>query len=340
MIHIKRKVLKTNAIRNSLKLPQSANAPATFASVNRRVNHFQGGGPVLAYIIFPSLLGLGLAMDYYAQQTEDEEDDPILIDLAEGVTNFEGTDAKEHVEGNALDNMLNGADGNDLLGGADGDDTLMGGDGDDRLFGSPGDDIGLGGEGNDKIFLGDGDDTTVAENGEAQDAGDDFIRGGAGADTIIDGKGSNQIFGDLGADRIITVDGLQADGSLNDTEETNTPDTVHAGYGNDTIIGDDGDVLTGGGGDDTFVILTTLQSPGAPAVLTDFDLRDDLFSIIFMDPIPEDQTVEFTYNAETGLLHASVGDHDIATLSGLTAADVPFIQTYITTLPEMMAQAA
>lgn len=290
---------------------------------------------MLELIIFPSLLGLGLAMDYFAQETEEE--DPILINLGEDVTVFEGTDAKEQVEANALDNLLYGAGGNDLLGGGEGDDTLMGGEGDDRLFGSPGDDIGLGGDGNDRIFLGDGDDTTVAEDGEAQDAGDDFIRGGAGSDTIIDSMGSNQIFGDLGADRIVTVDGLQADGTLSGEEQINTPDTVHAGYGNDTLIGDNGDILTGGGGDDTFVVVTPLNTPGAPAVLTDFDLRDDLFSIVFMDGMPEDPTVHFAYDTDTGLLHASVGDQDIATLYGLTADDVPFIQTYVTTLPELLA---
>ncbi len=292
---------------------------------------------MLELIIFPALLGLGLAMDYMSTQDEPEAEEPTLVTLDSETANFIGTDAMEHVTGNALDNAISGGAGNDVLGGNEGNDTLDGGTDNDRLFGGEGDDVALGGAGNDKIFLGDGNDTTQAPDGSYADAGDDFIRGGANADTIIDTQGSNQIFGDLGPDRIITVDGLNPDGTIDAPAEGNTPDTVHAGYGNDTLIGDDGDVMTGGGGDDSFVVLTTFQNPAAPAVLTDFDLRDDTFSVVFVDGAPEDPTINLVFDPVNNLLRASVGGHEIATLSGMTAADIPFIRTYVTTLPELMA---
>ena len=268
-----------------------------------------------------------------------ENDAPVIVNLAEGVANFEGTDAKDHVQGNAMDNFILGSTGNDLLGGREGADTLQGGLGNDRLFGSPGDDIALGGEGNDKIFLGDGKDTTGAPDGSSQDAGDDFIRGGAGADNIFDTLGSNQIFGDLGPDQIFIIDGLQSDGSLSGTD-SGTADTVHGGYGNDTLVGDEGDILTGGIGEDTFVVATPLNTLGAPAVLTDFDLRDDLFSIVFIDGAPADPTVRFSYDGDAGLIRAAVDGQDVATLHGLSASDIPFIQTFVTTLTELMSDAA
>ncbi|MCX7558533.1 calcium-binding protein [Sulfitobacter sp. F26204] len=292
---------------------------------------------MLELILLPSLLGLGLAIELLSSEKDDtpEDDPPVEHTLSETTASFDGTDAKDHVQGNALDNYLFGAVGNDLLGGHDGDDTLEGGIGDDRLFGSAGNDAGWGGAGDDRIFLGDGDDTTAAPSGLAQDAGDDFIRGGDGADTLIDTQGNNHIHGDLGPDTIITIDGLQDDGTL-DPKDAGTPDTVHAGYGNDTLIGDDGDILTGGEGKDSFVVATALQTPGAPVVVTDFDLRDDLFSLVFMEQAPVDPTVRFTFDPQSGLIHAAVDNQDVATLSGLTAADIPFIQTYVTTLPELM----
>ena len=293
---------------------------------------------MLELILLPSLLGLGLAMELLSTDDEDNPEDelPIDITLAEDVADFDGTNAKEHVQGNSLDNFIFGGAGDDLLGGNEGDDTLSGGTGDDRLFGSPGVDVGLGGDGNDKIFLGDGDDTTVDPLGTSQDAGDDFIRGGDGADTLTDTLGSNRIHGDLGADQIITIDGLQNDGTLSG-QDSGTTDSVHAGFGNDTLVGDDGDILTGGEGEDLFVVATAIQSPGTPVVLTDFDLRDDMFSLVFMDGAPADPTVRFAFDAQTNLIRASVDNQDVATLSGLTAADIPFIQTYVTTLPDLMA---
>jgi Ca2+-binding RTX toxin-like protein len=286
---------------------------------------------MLELIILTSVLGLGLAIDYIASGDDESEPDAVEVALAQDALRFDGTDAREHVTGNALDNIFLGGDEDDLLGGLAGDDMLFGENGDDRLFGGAGDDTAIGGAGNDRIFLGDGNDTTAQSLPDAGDAGDDFIRGGAGADSIIDTRGSNQIFGDTGNDRIITVDGLA------DNSEAGTADTVDGGFGNDTLFGDAEDVLTGGAGEDRFVIALPSTLPGAPAVITDFDLRDDLFSVVFMETAPANETVTFAFDSATKLVHAQVNGQEVATLEGLTAADVPFINTFVTTLPELMA---
>lgn len=293
---------------------------------------------MLELFLIPSLLGLGLAIDMLSGNdgSSDEDDAPVKITLDEDTADFEGTAAKEHVQGNLLDNLIFGGEDNDLLGGLDGNDTLYGDAGDDRLFTSAGDDVGLGGAGDDKVFLGDGNDTTLAPSGIAQDAGNDFIRGGDGDDMLVDGHGTNHIHGDLGNDTVIAVDGLNPDGSIDATDEAGSSDTLHAGYGNDTLVGDDGDIMTGGEGQDNFVVATASDAPGAPAVITDFDFRDDLFSLVFLDETPDDPTVNFEFDAETKLMRAFVEEQEVATLSGLTPTDIPFIRTYVATLPDLL----
>ncbi|MGC1506010.1 MAG: hypothetical protein WA782_17960 [Sulfitobacter sp.] len=293
---------------------------------------------MLELFLLPSLLGLGLAIELLSPDSEPSEEDeaPVETTLGADITDFEGTEARDHVQGNTLENFIFGGAGNDLLGGHDGNDTLQGGTGDDRLFTSAGDDVGLGGPGNDKVFLGHGNDTTLDPTGTAQDVGDDFIRGGDGDDLLVDTQGRNDIHGDLGRDTIIGIDGLNPDGSISSTE-AGTTDTIHAGYGNDTLVGDNGDIMTGGPGEDNFVVATASDAPGAPAVITDFDFRDDLFSLVFLDGAPADPTVRFEFDAQTNVLRAFVEDQEVATLSGLTPTDIPFIQTFVTTLPELMS---
>ncbi|MEW9918280.1 calcium-binding protein [Marimonas sp. MJW-29] len=301
---------------------------------------------MLEYLLIPALLGFGLGIDFLTSLDDDEEDDedaiangPVDITLADDVFGFEGTGAKEHVTGNALDNRLSGGEDNDKLSGLAGNDTLDAGDGNDRIFAGVGNDIASGGAGDDRIFLQDGDDRYIPQDGSDDDAGDDLIRGGAGNDLITDTQGSNRIFGDPGHDRIITVDGLNTDGTV-DPDAPYTPDEVHAGYGNDTIVADAGDTLIGGEGEDTFVIATLSGSEGSPAVMLDFDPGEDLFSVVFLGDPPEDTTVEFVHDAEAGQLRAIVSGQELAIIRGLTAEDIPLIQTYVTSMPELLATEA
>lgn len=290
------------------------------------------------FLLIATVLGLGFTVDYLISDDDDDEPETLEVTLGSQEARFDGSDAHDHVTGNAMDNMLTGGAGNDLLAGLEGNDTLSGGDGDDRLFAGAGDDAGIGGTGNDRLFLGDGDDTTQPALDAGHDAGDDLIRGGAGADMLIDGQGSNTLFGDLQNDRLIAVDGLQADGTVESSDKT--PDRLDAGYGNDTLVGDEGDMMTGGPGDDLFVVAVPSIAPDAPAVVTDFDIRDDLFSVIFLQDTPADDTVHFAFDASASVLRAHVDGQEVATLSGLTASDIPFINTLVATLPELMDAAS
>ena len=285
---------------------------------------------MLALFAIPALLGVGLAYDYFTDEEDDGDengnDQPIEITLDTDVVGFVGTEAKEHVEANALDNDLRGGDGNDKLSGHEGNDTIDTGAGDDRIFGGAGDDVAIGGDGDDRIFLSDGDDTAVASPNGSADAGDDLIRGGAGQDRITDGYGSNTIFGDTGSDWISSID---SDGS------PDTPDTVHGGFGDDLVIGDAGDELTGGEGEDGFVVAARSDETGMPAMLLDFDVRDDLFSVVLLEEPETAPEITFEHIAETNQLAALVNGQQVALLNDIEAADVPFIQTFVTTLAEL-----
>ncbi|MFP5393718.1 MAG: calcium-binding protein [Gammaproteobacteria bacterium] len=70
---------------------------------------------------------------------------------------FTGTDAPDHIEGGAGDDLLDGKGGADDLLGNGGNDTLLGGDGGDRLEGGSGNDTVVGGRGDDTLFVKDAD---------------------------------------------------------------------------------------------------------------------------------------------------------------------------------------
>jgi Ca2+-binding RTX toxin-like protein len=162
-----------------------------------------------------------------------------------------GTDQDEAVYGFAGNDKLRGANGSDVLYGGLGndiisgdhvpaqttssDDYLSGEQGDDKLFGRIGYDTLLGGDNNDQLF------------------------GGSAGDTLRGGKGDDQLFGGIVA------------GDLSFNPFPDESDNLGGGAGNDYLDGDAGndyllgtdssargagelDILTGGGGSDTFVI--------------------------------------------------------------------------------------
>ena len=192
------------------------------------------------------------------------------------------------------------------------DDTETGTDAQDFIFSNDGDDTVSGGAGDDKIFLGAGQDTTTALNDDGSFdidgmMGDDLIRGGEGRDTIIDTIGSNTVYGDTGFDRINTID---------DDTSAETPDTVFGGFGNDTIFADDGDVVTGGAGEDRFQLIADVAND--PVIVTDYEdgdtflLRDAQGSLIIQERI----SVALDANGEdTNML---VDGETVVVLQGVT----------------------
>lgn len=132
--------------------------------------------------------------------------------------------------------LVNGNGGNDTLSGGWGDDTLYGGNAaspNGHLLFSDGKDSLDGGQGNDSLFGGSGNDTLLG--GSQNDTlmgglGDDYLNGGLHDDTLIGGRGDDHLRDDSGVNRFI---GVQSGD----------------GFGRGEI-----DILTGGAGDDTFVL--------------------------------------------------------------------------------------
>ena len=285
---------------------------------------------MLAIFAIPALLGLGFAYEFLSEDEDEttgetETDPPLQVSLGNDIITFEGTDDREHVEGNAQDNFMLGGKGNDKLSGSDGNDTIDSGAGNDRIFAGSGDDEAAGGKGNDRIFLGDGNDSS-GTGAYGSDAGNDLIRGGAGHDHIIDGLGSNEIHGDTGRDVISTLD--REAGQI-------TPDRVHGGYGSDTLVGDAGDYLEGGEGPDSFVIAARDGITDAPAMLIDFDVREDLLSVVMLEDADTPPEITFQHLQGSNQLAAMVNGYPVALLNDIEAEDVPFIRTFVTSLTDL-----
>lgn len=136
--------------------------------------------------------------------------------LGAHVENLTGlSDAGQVLIGNALNNIVTGANGDDHIDGMAGNDTLLGGGGLDFLLGGSGDDVLFGG------------------------ADDDRLEGGSGKDRLDGGAGVDLMRGEAGNDLLDGAAGA---------------DLIDGGSGNDVIIGGEGDdFLSGGSGNDTFV---------------------------------------------------------------------------------------
>lgn len=209
---------------------------------------------------------------------------------------------EDWLDGGHGDDTLDGGDGNDYLDAGHGDDVLNAGAGNDTVYGDdgsnlvtlgPGDDSYLNRDSDDVIYAGDGDDTITTRAGahvvRAGDGNDvwtetaegwetwelyenprfervtDSIYGGSGDDTLMSSYGENRLYGEEGDDYLDAIDSyfvfLQND-------------TLEGGAGQDTLAGNNGDILSGGEGVDTFV--TRLEFNGeeeyrGTVSVTDFD---------------------------------------------------------------------
>ena len=131
--------------------------------------------------------------------------------------------------------LLFGGDGNDLIFGGNADDTIHGDNHNDTLHGDAGNDVLYGGDGADAAYGGDGNDLVLGE------ANNDSLYGDAGEDTLDGGAGNDLAYG--GANNDVITGGAGSDHLYGDA-------------GNDVLNGGGGgaDTLTGGTGDDLFVI--------------------------------------------------------------------------------------
>lgn len=159
------------------------------------------------------------------------------------IENVIGTYGNDTITGDALDNNLNGIDGNDVISGGDGNDIINGGIGNDTI---------RGGNGVDNIDGGADDDVLYGE------AGADIINGGTGNDTIITSNASDGVDTYTGSSGIDVLDYSALTNAINVT--------LVAGNSTLSIVGGDSDVLTdafeiikGGSGADTIVDNSTIS---------------------------------------------------------------------------------
>jgi Ca2+-binding RTX toxin-like protein len=194
-------------------------------------------------------------------------------------TNINGTPNADHLNGDALDNVIDAADGNDTLVGAGGNDTLFGGYGNDTYIHAQGDgqdlifdDSYLGG--NDRLILtGSALSSTNVQITRLPDSDDILMSFGGVADTLTIQHAFSISFQYQVIEAITFSDGVTFDGGgivskylsglatpgndvLNGFDWSN--DTIHGGLGNDTVIGGGGNdtyLYTQGDGDDVFSTL-------------------------------------------------------------------------------------
>lgn len=285
---------------------------------------------MLALLLIPALLGLALIID---TDSDDAETDaaPQTDDLVEstatgetlttviqpGAPDFNGGPDADRVEGTDGPNAISGGVGGDFLQGRGGDDTLDGNSGNDTIYAGDGDDSAVGGPGNDRIFLGDGDDESTPIDDPDADRGNDFIRGGAGQDGIIDLNGSDTIFGDADSDVIAAF------GSANTPD---APDTIDGGAGDDALFGDNGDVMTGGTGEDIFSIIRPINTTPETVVITDFDVVEDTLALFVPEADSATETVDLRFDPTENALRAFWRGDEVAVLNGLTTADIPDVR--------------
>lgn len=240
----------------------------------------------------------------------------VMEDLVESVTetgtdgldNMLGTDGNDelsglqgndYMDGGLGDDLLSGGEGADDMHGGAGNDSLAGGAGDDFVFGYIGDDALSGGEGDDDMYAGDGNDAVYGGDG------DDLMSGGYGDDTLVGGAGHDNIQGSEGDD---LIDGVT--GEENGAEK----DYLNGSEGNDTLIGNDGDVMSGGTGEDRFEI--------TQGVVSIMDYAEGDVIVLNYDGDAPDLTTEET---DSGLTLRANGE-PVATLFGLTSFDVSTVE--------------
>jgi len=191
------------------------------------------------------------------------------VAVAQGarIENAIGGFGADTINGNALNNVIEGNAGADRVFAGAGHDTIDGGSGSSFLRGEDGNDSIQGGAAFDDLQGNMGNDT------ESGGDGDDWVVGGKDHDLLYGNEGADLVYGNLGEDTCIGGGG---------------DDVVRGGQGNDSLMGEAGadfvsgdrgeDTMTGGAGADIF---HSSADAGTDRVL-DFNLAEG--DRVMLDP--------------------------------------------------------
>ncbi|VEP16461.1 Type I secretion target GGXGXDXXX repeat protein domain protein [Hyella patelloides LEGE 07179] len=194
------------------------------------------------------------------------------LDGLAGSDTLKGGKGNDRLLGQDGNDLLNGDADNDTLEGGRGEDTLKGGSGNDRLLGQEDDDILRGNAGNDTLQGNSGNDLLNGDTGSDRifgQYGNDTINGGTGEDTLNGQQGNDTLNGGAGDDILNggdRADILRGGAGFDYLAGGNGDDELSGADGDDTLIGIETDIresnfglgeidtLTGGAGEDTFVL--------------------------------------------------------------------------------------
>jgi hypothetical protein len=217
-----------------------------------------------------------------------------------GADTLEGNAGDDHIEGGSGNDTISGGAGDDTLRGDLGVDTISGGAGDDQITGGEGADVLSGGDGADTFVIASVsesnsdnadtisdfetgvdklDVTLTVENGTTVNLGKfNAVSSLAEGDNSLEGTNNVKVAGDAfygEGQLVIDVDGdgditSQADIIVNSASEIAADDidfTINATDGNDYTVrlGQGVDTINTGAGDDTFVIVGSIDAAQATA---------------------------------------------------------------------------
>jgi Ca2+-binding RTX toxin-like protein len=219
-----------------------------------------------------------------SDNTSDGVDDPVMLEGDDGIDILSGLDNDDTISGNGGSDMIDGRGGDDWIDAGDGNDAVWAGDGDDSVCGDDGNDSLLGQTGDDNLSGGAGHDTLMGGEGDDWLAGgddDDWLVGGAGNDSLTGGNGADELDGGTGDD---WMSGMEVDPNAQET------DFLYGGDGNDQIHVGAGDYVSGGDGEDRFV-LQGWQNESEAANIMDYDPAADQLVITFDPSVHTDPVV-------------------------------------------------
>jgi serralysin len=217
------------------------------------------------------------------------------------IENAIGGSGADTLNGNGLDNVLQGGGGADSIAGGAGADTISDTAGSTYLRGEDGNDSVSGGSGFDDINGNAGNDTAHGN------AGDDWVVGGKDQDVLYGDAGNDIVYGNLGNDTLSGGDGADwIRGGQGD-------DSISGGAGNDLIYGDRGnDTISGGAGADTF---RSFSGAGVDRILD--------FSAAEGDHVQLDPGTSFTITQSGADTVVDMGNGDQLILVGVTYTLLP-----------------